>query len=263
MWYMNLIRVFIKSSLQQEMAHRFDFIINILYSLLGLAGGIGGIAILYANNERLNGWSFAETLALLGVFLLVQSVKDLVTGPSLNRLAGMGGELETGAFDFVLVKPIPVQFHISVRVWSPWAVFNAFVSVVIMGMAIRELGIRYSAGDLAMFLLALFLSQIMLYSIMLVLSSVAFWYRGTYLLWVLNDVMQAGRYPVGIYPGFIKLLLTWVVPVGFIVTVPAEILAGKADGRVILGGFFLAVILFTAASVFFRTSLKKYMSASS
>jgi ABC-2 type transport system permease protein len=263
MRYARLIIAFIRTSLQQEMAYRFDFLINILYSLLGLAGGIGGISILYANNESLNGWSFPEILALLGVYLLVQSFKDLVTGPSLNKLAGMGGEIESGAFDFVLLKPVPVQFHISVRVWSLWSIFNILVSITIMGIAVHRLGISYNMGELAAFLLSLFLSQVLLYSILLILSSVAFWYRGTFLLWVMNDVMQAGRYPVGIYPGFIKLVLTWIIPVGFIVTVPAEILAGKVDYFVLAGGVLLAIVLFLAATVLFRKSLGKYTSASS
>lgn len=263
MHYLRLIFLFLKASLQNEMAFRFNFLLNTLNSLLGLAGGLGGLLIVYANQESLNGWSFAETLALLGVYLTVQAIRDLFIGPSLNKLAGMDGEIESGNFDFTLLKPVPVQFHVSVRVWSLWSVFNIMIGISVLGVAISRLGIAYTPADILLFVLALFVSQVLLYSIMLILSSIAFWYRGTYLLWILNDVMQTGRYPIGIYPGFIKLILTWVIPIGFIVTVPAEILAGKVNVASLFGGMLLAAVLFVLASALFRRCLSKYASATS
>lgn len=263
MRYIRLVIMFFKATLQNEMAYRFNFIINILNSVLGLAAGIGGIYILYANKETLNGWSFLETLALLGVYMTVQASKALVFGPSFNKLAGMGGEIETGTFDNTLLRPIPVQFHISVRSWSIWAVFDFIIGIGITITAATQLGIKYSILDVAAFVISLAISLAIIYSVMLFLSSVAFWYRGTFLLWILDDILQTGRYPVGIYPGFIKLILTWVIPVGFIVTVPAEILTGKSSYVMPACGVALAAVLFVAASVFFRRSLNKYTSASS
>lgn len=263
MRYIKLCLLFFKAAFQNELAFRFNFFINILNSILGLAGSIGGLFILYTNKESLNGWSFLETLALLGVYMTVQALKDLFIGPSLDKLAGMGGEIETGHFDFTLLKPIPAQFYISVRNWSVWAIFNIVIGLGILCSAILQLNIKYKPADLLVFIISLINSQVLIYSIMLILSSVAFWYRGTFLLWIWNDVMQTGRYPIGIYPGYIKLILTWIVPVGFIVTVPAEFLTGKANYSTLLSGVVLAVILFILASVFFKKSLNKYTSASS
>lgn len=263
MRYLRLVAMFFKAALQNELAYRFNFIINILNSILGLAGGIGGVYILFANKEMLNGWSFPETLAVLGIYMTVQAFKALFFGPSFNKLSGMGGEIETGTFDFTLLKPVPVQFHISVRSWSIWAVFDLIIGVGITISALWQLGIRYDFLDVAAFAMSLVVSQVIIYSIMLVLSSVAFWYRGTFLLWILDDILQTGRYPIGIYPGFVKLVLTWIIPVGFIVTVPAEILTGKGNYIMLAGGAVLGIVLFAVSSVFFARSLNKYTSASS
>lgn len=263
MYYLRLILLFVKTELQNEMAYRFNFLITILNSILGLAGGIGGLFILYANKESLNGWSFNETLALLGVYMTVQALIALFVSPSLNMLAGMGGEIESGTFDFTLLKPVPVQFYVSVRKWSLWSLFDLAVGVGVISTAICRMGIVYGPADVILFVISMFISQVMLYSIMLILSSAAFWYRGTYLLWILGDIMQTGRYPVSIYPGFIKLILTWLIPIGFIVTVPAEILTGKANYPMFIGGIILAAVLLITASALFRKSLNKYASASS
>jgi ABC-2 type transport system permease protein len=75
--------------------------------------------------------------------------------------------------------------------------------------------------------------------------------------------MYTGRFPIGIYPEWIRLLLTWVVPVGFMVTIPTQALLGSASPGLLAAGIGLAGLLFVAASAFFRRSLRKYASASS
>ncbi len=118
MRYFRLIFTFMKAAFQNESAYRLNFVMNFLSAVLGLAGGIGGIYILYVNNEVLNGWTMPETLAVLGVYMLVQAVKNVVIGPSMNKLGGMDGEIESGTFDYTLLKPISTQYYISVREWS-------------------------------------------------------------------------------------------------------------------------------------------------
>lgn len=263
MRYVRLILLFIKTSLQNEMAYRANFFINILNTALGLLGSIGGVLILYANRKSLNGWSFIETMVLLGVYMTVQASKDLFIGPSLDKLAGLGGEIESGNFDFTLLRPMPVQFYISVREWSLWSIFNMAVGIGIMGFSVYQLNLVYKPLNIILFIISLINSQVIIYSIMIILSSVAFWYRGTFLLWIWGDIFQTGRYPVSIYPGLAKLVLTWIIPVGIIVTVPAEIIIGKADYYMFAGGILLAGVFFIMASAFFKRSLKKYTSASS
>ncbi|MNN82318.1 hypothetical protein D3C81_1992410 [compost metagenome] len=98
---------------------------------------------------------------------------------------------------------------------------------------------------------------------MLFLSSMAFWYRGTYLLWIMEDLMQAGRYPMGMYPRFVRLALTWVFPLGFIVSVPSQALVQDPPLAALLAGAGIMAVLFIGASVFFTASLRKYTSTSS
>lgn len=261
--YGRLILTFIKTSLQNEMAYRFNFFINILNSILGLLSGIGGLLILYANKESLNGWGVNETLALVGIYMIIQALKELFIGPSLDTLAGMGGEIESGNFDFTLLKPIPVQFYISLRNWSLWSIFDIIIGIGILCSAIFKLNLQFTPERIIIFIISLVSSQVIMYSFMLIFSSIAFWYRGTFLLWIWNDLMQTGRYPVSIYPGFLKQILTWIIPVGFMVTVPAEIFIGQEDSLMLLGGVILAALLFFISSVFFKVSLRKYTSASS
>lgn len=46
---------------------------------------------------------------------------------------------------------------------------------------------------------------------------------------MLDGICQAGRWPVGIYPIWLRMGLTFIVPLAFAVTVPAEAVSGRLD----------------------------------
>jgi len=273
MRYLHLIRVFITGSIQGETAYRFNFAANLLNTVLGLAGSAGGLAVVFFRNETLNGWNVREATALLGVYLLILGLKDIVIGPGLESLSGLSGELWTGLFDYTLLKPLPIQFYISFRKWSVWSVINISIAAAIIaisglgGFGMQAVSAQaapvQTAGPFLLFLFTILISLVLIYSILLILASAAFWYLGTPLMWIFDGLIQTGRFPVGIYPKFFRILLTWVIPVGFIVTVPAQVFLGGANIVQVVGGAALAVFLFLLSSVLFKLSIRKYASASS
>ena len=262
----HLIGVFIKGSFQRETAFRFNFGINLLHTLLDIAGSFGGLYVVFQNRDSLNGWEYREVMALLGVYLLVLGLKELVIGPGLESLSGLSGDLWTGSLDFTLLKPLPEQFHISFRKWHLWSIVDIAAAAVLILSSLTG-GDRGMAGmktgSPVLFMLALVISLVLIYSILLLLASAAFWYLGTPLMWIFDSLIQTGRFPVGIYPGFFRILLTWVIPVGFVITIPAQALTGTLEPVVLAGGAALAAGLFFIARAFFRLSVRKYSSASS
>ena len=71
------------------------------------------------------------------------------------------------------------------------------------------------------------------------------------------------RYPLSMYPGWLRFILTWIVPVGIITTFPAQALTGELTVKVVILGIGLAVSLVILASCLFRRALRHYSSASS
>src|SRR5260370_41635020 len=91
--------------------------------------------------------------------------------------------------------------------------------------------------------LALCISLLIVYAIFLLLTSASLWQHGVPLVWIFTSFMQLGRYPVGIYPGMLRLLLTWIVPVAFITTVPVEMLTRQVSPIMLVGGAGIALRL--------------------
>lgn len=263
MHYLRLVGRFMQASFQEEAAHRANFFIGLFYSVLNLGTGILGIAVLFGQVESVNGWNFASTLAVLGVYLTVSALRGLFIGPGLEGLAGMDGEVWKGTLDFTVLRPVDTQFLVSVRKWRWFALFDVLLGVGVLGVAAARLGVALSPWQVAMFLPALLSGVSILYAILLVFAALVFWSPGVLFTWLFDALFQLARYPVGLYPGRLRLVLTWVIPVGLITTLPAEALTGNLTPAMLSISLAVALALLIGASMLFRVGLRRYASASS
>ena len=263
MRYIRLILQFLSASSQQEMAYSFNFFIHLVYSLLNLGVGIAGLGILYNQVESIQGWDYELTLGLLGIYLVVSAIRSLFIGPSLEALSGMDGEILSGKFDFTLLRPINLQFLASFRYWQPFALFDLLLGIGVIVYSIALPGSSVTFTHLITFGLALSAGLIVMYSIILAFSALVFWSPGFMFTWVFDGLFQLARYPIGLYPGWTRFLLTWIIPVGVITTLPAQALIGKAVMPDLLAAIGLAFGLYLGASLLFKFNVKRYSSASS
>jgi ABC-2 type transport system permease protein len=67
---------------------------------------------------------------------------------------------------------------------------------------------------------------------------------------------------VGIYPTWLRVALTFIIPVAFAVTVPAEALTGRLSLQTWLGALALTIVLFIASRVLLKFGLRSYSGAS-
>lgn len=263
MHQLKLIGAFFKVSTQAEMAHRTNFFIRLLNSALNLGTGVLSLVVIFNQVETLKGWDLPSALALLGVYLLLGSLRGLFISPSLESVVGMDGEVWTGTFDFTLLRPVDKQFLISFRHWRIFALVDLVLALAVLGISIGMMGANLSLTDIAYFVLTLLGSVILLYAALLAFSALVFWNSGFLFTWIINDLFQLARYPVGLYPGWLRLVLTWVIPVGLMTTMPAQALAGTLTPGMLLLTLAFALSALFGASWLFRRGLRKYASASS
>ena len=263
MRYIKLIIQFLIASSQQEMAYSFNFFIHLVYSLLNLGVGIAGLGILYNQVESIQGWDYESTLALLGIYLFVSAIRGLFIGPSLEALSGMDGEIMAGKFDFTLLRPINLQFLASFRYWQPFAILDLLLGIGVIIYSITFHGSSVSIVHLISFGLALSAGLIVMYAIILAFSALVFWSPGFMFTWVFDGLFQLARYPIGLYPGWARQLLTWIIPVGVITTLPAQALMGTAALPDLIAAIGLAFGLYLGAGLLFKFSVRRYSSASS
>ena len=85
---LRLIGVFIRTSAQEELAYRANFLIALLHSLLNLLTGVAGVAVIFGQVEAIQGWDFPATLAVLGVYLTVARCATCSSAPAWTAWPG-------------------------------------------------------------------------------------------------------------------------------------------------------------------------------
>jgi len=263
MHHLKLIGAFFKVSSQAELAYRVNFFIRLLHSGLNLLTGVLSLVVIFNQVEVIKGWDMPAALALLGVYLLLGALRGLFIGPSLESVAGMDGEIWTGTYDFTLLRPVDQQFLISFRHWRIFALVDLSMAIGVLVYALVLLGAQLTIGMVLSFLLTLLAGVTLLYAALLAFSALVFWNPGFLFTWVINDLFQLARYPVGLYPGWLRLVLTWIIPVGLMTTIPAQALVGTLSPWMMLLTLAFTLAAFLGATWLFRHGLKKYTSASS
>lgn len=263
MHYLRLVALFARVSTQNELAYSANFWISLLHSLLNLGTGVLGLNVIFGQVESIRGWDLPSTLAILGVYLTIGALRRLFIGPSLEALAGIDGEVWSGRLDFTLLRPIDIQFQASFRYWQPLALIDLVMGLGVLIVAMVRLGQTLTLVDLIAFLVTLFSGIVILYAILLAFAGLVFWSPGFLFTWIFDSLFQMARYPVSIYPKCLRLILTWIVPVGIMTTFPAQSLTGKLTPSTLFVGVVLSIIFMVCASILFRTGLRRYGSASS
>jgi len=261
--YLKLIGQFFKISVQAEMAYRANFFIRLLYSVLNLVTGLFSLMVIFNQVETIKGWDLPSALILLGIYQLLGALRSLFIGPSLESVAGMDGEIWTGTFDFTLLRPVNKQFLISFRYWRLFALIDLIFALGVLIYAIVLMETPLSLLNLVSFFVTLVAGVLLLYAALLAFSALVFWNSGFLFTWVINDLFQLARYPVGIYPNWLRLILTWIIPVGLMTTIPAQAIKGTLSPTMLILTTIFSIMAFFGASLLFRRGLQKYTSASS
>jgi ABC-2 type transport system permease protein len=96
------------------------------------------------------------------------------------------------------------------------------------------------------------------------MSATSIWFTKIYnLTEVLKGLLEAGRFPIAAYPSAYQFFFTFIIPIGFITTVPAEAILNRVSNGTSIVSLLIASLLFIISNRFWRFALKFYTSASS
>ena len=259
MSYLRLFAVFLRIGLMNELAYRANFVVQLLQTILTLGTALAALAVVFGHVDDLGGWRPAELVALLGVFFLMGGVIGVVIQPSMQTL--MEG-VRDGTLDFVLTKPEDAQILISLGEVRVWKLADVGLGMIVIFVALGQVG---GIGPLQglEFAAALAAGCAIVYSFWLILATFTFWFiRLENVLIIFQATYEAGRWPVGIYPGWLRAALTFLVPVAFAVTVPSRALIGRLSTETLAAAGALALVMLLGSRLFWRFGIRRYAGAS-
>lgn len=257
--YFKVLRLFWGAAIAAELEYRINFFIAAFSSVSGFAGSLFGLFLFYQNDYTFQDWSWEEALVVLGMFNLLQGFAATFLAPNLNRIVR---HVQEGTLDFVLLKPISSQFWLSSRDVSPWGTPDLLFGLLIIGYAGTRLELPITSYLLGLF--PLLCGLVSLYSLWFMLGATSIWFVKIYnVTEVLRGLLEAGRYPIAAYPAAYRVFFTFVVPVAFLTTIPAEAVLNRTGIGWFAGALALAIALLFVSRLFWRFALRFYTSASS
>jgi len=255
-----LLWLFLRVGVMGELAYRANFFVQLFQSLLQLGTALAGLAVVFSYTDTLGGWRPDEVVALVGVYFLVGGVIGLVIQPSMERFID---SVREGTLDFTLTKPEDAQLLVSVQGVAIWSLIDIALGVGTLAVALLRLGASLGTWQAAAFAVILFAGGVIVYSFWLILATLSFWFvRVENILVIFQSMYEAGRWPVSIYPGWLRFGLTFLVPVAFATTVPAQALTGRLNWQTLLGALALSAALLVVSRLFWKVGIRHYSGAS-
>ncbi len=259
--YFALYRSFLSHNLKNEMMYRVNFAINVGLDIFFTTVNVIFFAILYGNIETVGGWTFHQTLILVGTVGIVREMAYLTFRKGFLEL---GEYVRTGNFDVMLTTPMSTASHLAFRhVSLTESLGEGLMGLVLVGYGFSHLD-QATWISIPFYVLMLFNSLAIYYGFCLMVSSLVFWLiKSQELNTVIYYFMNTARYPRDIYHGLGKAFFTFLIPSSLIATTPATLLTGKIDAPLMALSLFVAAGLLSLGLFIWTRSLNHYGSASS
>ncbi|NUT54451.1 MAG: ABC transporter permease [Thermoleophilia bacterium] len=243
-----------------ELQYRANFFIQLLQTAVAVGTAIVVLALIYSQTEELNGWSEAELLVVMGIQILLGGVISTSIQPNMQRLME---EVRDGKLDFALTKPEDSQVFVSIRDVRIWRAVDVIAGGGVLGYGIAGLERSVGVADALLFLAMLAIGAVTIYCFWLVIATLAFWIVN---VWEIMELFQgiylAGRFPVSIYPGWLRFGVTFLVPLAFAITVPAEAVTSRLEWSTVGLALGFCAALFVFTRWWWGFGLRRYSGAS-
>lgn len=258
---LKLLSAFLKVNIQMSLAYRADTVVNILLNIMWLGWELLSLSIIFNNTETIGGWGFGELIALLGVFRLVHTLMIALIWPNTEKF---NQSIRDGSMDYTLLQPINSMFLVTFSRITVWRAWDLILATVLIVVGINIAGDTVTSLHLLTFFLLTVSGAIVIYSLWIVLIALTFWFtKFDNNVTILQALLDAGRYPVTVYPVWLRILVTFVVPIAVATTVPLQGLRGELTISRALIFIAIGMASFLIASQVWKRGLKQYSGASS
>lgn len=259
--YLRLALVQLRISASASMAYRGDFLLEGVMTLMWMGLTLLPLIVLYDGRESVAGWDEPSALVVIAYFMGVRAVLESLVSPSVIDLVE---RIRTGAFDYVLLKPVDSQALMSTSRFEPWKIIELLAAVALVVYAFWLRGEPPAPVDIALGIL-LFASGILaMYSLWIACAAASFWVvRLDNLTFLLGAIFDTARWPVHVFRGAWRFVFTFVIPVAVMTTYPAMALLGRLDvdtSLIVVSG---ALALFALSRIVWVAAIRNYTSASS
>jgi ABC-2 type transport system permease protein len=256
---------FAKIAIRAATAHRSAFWAGVVGQWLGYGVTFATLYIMVNTFNVLAGWNADEMTFMYAVNLLSYAIAATFF---YNPATMLSTKIRTGEFDGALTKPTSPFLHEFYTGFNFGYVSHISLSIVVMVMASVNVGLPWSPFAALTFLAMLIGAILVQAAFLIAVSSASFFLVNENPLFELSYTIQKfTQYPIAIYPLFLQIVLTFILPAAFMNFYPASAILGKNSGTfaptLSLWTPLVGIILFTLSVLLWNWALSKYQSTGS
>src|SRR5512145_2620917 len=241
-----LLSAFFKVNVQMALAYRADTIVNILLNVMWLGWELLSLNIIFSNTTTLGGWGLGELIALLGVFRLVNTMMIALIWPNTEKF---NQNIRDASMDYTILQPVNSLFLVTFSRITVWRIWDLALAIVLIVIGVNMTGDSTTSLQILTFILLAISGTVVIYSLWIVLISLTFWFtKFDNNVTILHALLDSGRYPVTVYPAWLRIIVTFVIPIAVATTIPLQALRGDLNIQQIVTFLMVAVISFIVAS---------------
>ena len=261
-----IYRRIVGSRIRAQLQYRFSFALTVTGNLLLSSLDFAAILILFGQVDALGEWTVAEVALLYGISCVSFALTDLAVG-QLDQLPRM---IREGEFDQILVRPLGSLLQVVSADIALRHLGRLLQGLAVLAVALTQVEVAWTAGRVAMLVIAILAGMAIFAGIWVAFSSIAFWLIDSQE--VSNAFTYGGnftaQYPVNIFGRWLRRLVVFVIPVAFVSYYPCLYILDKPDELGLpralqFASPAVAIATAAAAWILWRTAVRRYRSVGS
>lgn len=259
--YLKLMGVFAKYSLMSSLEYRINFFAGMLVEMGWMVIKLLYVAIIYKAGTSIGILTPDHILLFIGIYVLMTGIYMLYYG-NFSSLPGM---VQQGELDLYLVKPVSLQFYVTMRQLAfPYLFPNLVAGILMIVTGWRLAGLPVSLVSVTGFVIYFFCGCMLTYSLFLLPYILSFWIISAGGIADINAALwDFNNMPSLIYGKWMRRIGTYVLPVFVITNFPGLFLMGELSPWACVWGVAAPILFFMISRGLWKFALKRYSSASS
>jgi ABC-2 type transport system permease protein len=259
--YARLVRIQIRAQLQYRVSFALSLAGTFLFTTLDLVA----ILVLFHNISAMAGWTASQVAMLYAAASMSFALSDMVLG-SLDQLPTM---VRDGTFDALLIRPRSAFFQLLAADFMLRRAGRLVQAVIVLAVVSGGfLHVDWDLAKIVVLCVTVLSGAVILGSVWVIAASVAFWVddSGEFVNSFSSGALYLAQYPMDIYANWLRKLVFFVVPIGFVIYLPASWLLGKPEVSGLppalrFASPAVAVLTIIIATLVWRLSVRRYRSA--
>lgn len=248
----------IKIQFMTLMEYPANFIAWLFSNPLQFLIGFATIRFVVQQFGDIHGWNYGQLAFLYGISVISHAISMIFFVQGWF----MGHYVVMGEFDRFMLRPMSVLYQFFFTQINLIGITDLIPGLCVLFYGCRQIQFTWSVTSALSLLILIIGATLIRGGIYIMMGTVTFWTKSVsdFAGFTQEFFDKTTMYPLSIYPRLMQLILTYLIPIGWISYYPAkDLLHGINQGVFIT--LIIGILVMTIAGIFFKTGLRNYESA--